>query len=176
MPKIIENARERLIQEARTQIEIDGYDSVTIRSIARGCQIGLGTFYNYFKSKDVLIATYLLEEWEERLQRINLQGETETDPMEFLKTVNLELGEFIKKNVSVFSAEGAIKAFRGSARVYHNLLINQISEPLTKICERNGYENAEFLAQFASESILTWTVARKNFDEISAVMKKLFVK
>lgn len=176
MPKIIENARERLIEEARNQIEIDGYDSVTIRSIARGCQIGLGTFYNYFKSKDVLIATYLLEEWDGRLQKINAQGEVETDPMELLKTVNYELGEFIKKNVSVFSAEGAIKAFRGSARVYHNLFIKQISEPLTKVCERSGYENAEFLAQFAAEAILTWTVARKDFDEIASVMQKLFIK
>ena len=46
MPKIIENLRSRLIDEAKHQIEQNGYDSVTIRSIARECGIGLGTFYN----------------------------------------------------------------------------------------------------------------------------------
>ena len=176
MPKIIENARERLIEEARNQIEINGYDSVTIRSIAKGCQIGLGTFYNYFKSKDVLIATYLLEEWNVRLEKINFQSEKENDPMELIKTINHELSEFMKNNISVFTAEGAIKTFRGTNKDYHNLLIQQISEPLSRVCERNGYENAEFLSQFATEAILTWTIARKSFDEIAPIMSKLFVK
>ena len=176
MPKIIENARGLLIDEAKKQIEENGYESVTIRSISRGCQIGLGTFYNYFKSKDALIATYLLEEWEERLAKINAQSENESDPMEILKTINFELGAFLKNNASVFYAKGAAKAFQTSSRTYHNLLIQQISDPLTKVCKRCGYENPEFLAQFASEAILTWTIARKDFDEISSVMKKLFVK
>ena len=176
MPKIIENARGLLIKEAKNQIETNGYDSVTIRSIARGCQIGLGTFYNYFKSKDMLIATYLLEDWGERLERINAQAEEENDPMELIKTVNYELSEFMKKNASVFTAEGAIKAFRGLKKNYHNLLTQQISAPLSKVCERNGYENPEFLSQFATEAILTWTIARKSFDEIAPVMSKLFVK
>lgn len=176
MPKIIENARENLIEEARRQIELNGYDSVTIRSIARGCQIGLGTFYNYFKSKDVLIATYLLEEWEERIKRINAKSEEVNDPMQLVKVIHCELGEFMKNNLAVFTAEGAMKAFSGNVKNYHNLLIQQISEPLCKLSQRNGYDNPEFLAQFVAEAILTWTVARKNFDEVVPVMQKLFVK
>ena len=176
MPKIIPNARENLILEAKNQIEINGYDSVTIRSIARGCQIGLGTFYNYFKSKDVLIATYLLEEWEQRVERINAQAENETDPMQLVKTIHSELYGFMKNNMAVFTAEGAQKAFSTSIRTYHNMLIEQISTPLSKVCERCGYENAEFLAQFVSESILTWTIAKKDFSEIASVISKLFVK
>ena len=176
MPKIIENVRGLLIDETKKQIQENGYESVTIRSIARGCQIGLGTFYNYFKSKDVLIATYLLEEWDERLARINNQSEDESDPMELVKTINFELGEFLKNNASVFYAEGAAKAFQGSSRTYHKLLIQQISEPLCKICAREGYENPEFLSQFVSEAILTWTVAKKDFNEVAPVMSKLFIK
>ena len=176
MPKIIENARELLINEARRQIEENGYESVAIRSIAKGCQIGLGTFYNYFKSKDTLIATYLLEEWNESLDRINAQSENESDPMELVKTINFELGTFLRNNASVFNAEGAAKAFQTSSRTYHKLLIKQMSEPLCKVCERNGYENSEFLSQFVAEAILTWTVARKNYDELASVMRKLFVK
>ena len=176
MPKIIENVRGLLIDETKKQIQENGYESVTIRSIARGCQIGLGTFYNYFKSKDILIATYLLEEWEERLARINNQSEDESDPMELVKTINFELGEFLKNNASVFYAEGAAKAFQSSSRTYHKLLIKQISEPLCKICAREGYENPEFLSQFVSESILTWTVAKKDFNEVATVMSKLFIK
>ena len=50
MPKIIENVRGMLIDEAKKQIATNGYENVTIRSIAKECGLGLGTFYNYFKS------------------------------------------------------------------------------------------------------------------------------
>jgi AcrR family transcriptional regulator len=176
MPKIIENARGLLIDEAKKQIEENGYDAVTIRSIAKGCQIGLGTFYNYFKSKDVLIATYLLEEWEIRLARLADQSREETDPMELIGSMYRELSGFIENNHVVFTAAGAMKAFRGSAREYHKLFISQMSESLCVVCKREGYENAEFLSEFVAESLLTWTVAKKDFEEIASIMKKLFVK
>lgn len=55
MPKIIENLESRLIEEAKKQIEESGYEAVTIRSVARACGVGVGTVYNYFPSKEVLI-------------------------------------------------------------------------------------------------------------------------
>ena len=61
MPKIIENLKERLLTEAKVQIDRDGYESVTIRSIAKGCGVGVGTVYNYFPSKEALIANLLLQ-------------------------------------------------------------------------------------------------------------------
>ena len=176
MPKIIPNARENLIEEARNQIEVNGYDSVTIRSIARGCQIGLGTFYNYFKSKDVLIATYLLEEWEQRVERINAQAEFDIEPMQLVKIMHDELNGFMKNNMAVFTAADAQKAFSTSIRTYHNMLIEQMSAPLFAVCERCGYENAKFLSQFVAEAILTWTIAKKDYDEIASIICKLFVK
>ena len=176
MPKIIENVRGLLIDETKKQIQENGYESVTIRSIARGCQIGLGTFYNYFKSKDVLIATYLLEEWEVRLERINAQVEFDVEPMQLVKIMYDELNGFMKNNMAVFTAEGAQKAFSTSIRTYHNMLIEQMSAPLFAVCERCGYENAKFLSQFVAEAILTWTVAKKDYDEIASIICKLFVK
>ena len=45
MPKIIENLEDRLIQEARRQIAESGYGATTIRSVAKGCGVGVGTVY-----------------------------------------------------------------------------------------------------------------------------------
>ncbi|MBR2381269.1 MAG: TetR/AcrR family transcriptional regulator [Clostridia bacterium] len=176
MPKIIENVRELIIEEARRQIEESGYESVTIRSIARGCKLGLGTFYNYFKSKDVLIATYLLEDWDERLKKINTASDETEDPMQLVKVINEEISGFMQNNVTIFTAHGAIKAFQGSVGDYHKRLIGQISMPLYKVCHRANYENAEFLSEFVAEAVLTWTVAQKSFDDFAPVMSKLFVK
>ena len=61
MPKIIQNLENRLIAEAKLQVQTLGYGAVTIRSIAKSCGVGVGTVYNYFPSKEALVATYLLE-------------------------------------------------------------------------------------------------------------------
>ena len=46
MPKIIENLPERLAEEARGQIEESGYAAMTIRSVAKGCGVGVGICRN----------------------------------------------------------------------------------------------------------------------------------
>ena len=46
MPKILENIREILLQEAKRQVFENGYSSLTIRSVASACGIGVGTVYN----------------------------------------------------------------------------------------------------------------------------------
>ena len=63
MPKIIENLRVRLMEEAKRQIAESGYAFMTMRSVAKGCGVGIGTVYNYFASKNALLAAYLLEDW-----------------------------------------------------------------------------------------------------------------
>ena len=60
MPKIIENLQEKLIHEARRQVQQKGYGSLTIRSVATACGVGVGTVYNYFASKDALVAAFIL--------------------------------------------------------------------------------------------------------------------
>ena len=50
MPKIIENIREKILEEAKCQVMESGYASMTIRSVANACGVGVGTVYNYFKS------------------------------------------------------------------------------------------------------------------------------
>ena len=70
MPKIIENVRELLLDTAKEQIRKQGYAKTTIRSVASACGLGVGTVYNYFKSKDMLIASFMLEDWQECLLEI----------------------------------------------------------------------------------------------------------
>jgi AcrR family transcriptional regulator len=177
MPKIIDNARGILIEEAKKQINENGYDNVTIRSIARGCKIGLGTFYNYFKTKDFVVVAYLLDEWKERINRVNEISETESDPMVVVRALHKELSEFVAENQGVFKSERAMKSF--SALVgskYHRLFRGQIAEPIEKICLANDYENAEFLALYVAESIIVWTTVGKTYEELEPIISKLFVK
>lgn len=176
MPKIIENARGMIINEAKKQISANGYENVTIRSIARECQLGLGTFYNYFKSKDLLIATFLLEDWQNRMTKIVEKTENENDPMSVVRVLYDEVKDFIEAYNGIFSSPSAIKTFSTTSAGYHKFVRDQVATPIHNVCVLNGYENAEFLSLFVAESVVTWTVAKREYEEISAIVSKLFVK
>ena len=62
MPKIIENLRERLLAEARLQVNQLGYGQITVRGTASACGVGGGTVYNSFPSKEHLLAAYRMED------------------------------------------------------------------------------------------------------------------
>jgi AcrR family transcriptional regulator len=63
MPKIIDNLKEKILIEAKRQVFSCGYSETTIRSVAAECGIAAGTIYNYYPSKDYLIAAFILEDW-----------------------------------------------------------------------------------------------------------------
>ena len=84
MPKIITNVREQLLTEAKRQIVETGYASTTIRSVASACNLGVGTVYNYFKSKDMLIASFMVDDWQECLAKMK-QEDTENAEQFFHK-------------------------------------------------------------------------------------------
>lgn len=176
MPKIIENVRGKLIDEAKKQIAENGYENVTIRSIAKGCDLGLGTFYNYFKSKDMLIATFLFEDWRGRIEMVSKRYINETDPMTVVRALYNEVSDFINAYKNIFASQSAIKTFNISSPGYHKFVRNQVAEPIYNSCVLAGLENAEFLSLFVAEAVVTWTVAKKDYDEIAAIVSKLFVK
>ena len=85
MPKILENVREQLLMEARRQIAEYGYKNTTIRSVAEACGCGVGTVYNYFESKELLIATFVLEDWQKYLKL--MEGLSGEEPKKLLRGI-----------------------------------------------------------------------------------------
>ena len=168
MPKIIENLKDRLLAEARQQLEQGGYEAVTIRSIAKGCSVGVGTVYNYFPSKEALIATHLLEDWKCCVAEIQNAADHAQTPQPVVQCIYLQLVDFSHRHRAIFQSEAAASGFAGSFSQYHDLLRRQLAEPLQKFC------GSEFASLFVAESLLTWSMAGKSFDEIYEILKKLF--
>ena len=168
MPKIIENLESRLIDEARHQIETFGYSAVTIRSVAAACGVGVGTVYNYFSSKDALLATYMLRDWKECIRIIEAVSVQSDNSRDVAKCIYDQLLKFSACHQSIFRDESATANFAGSFSRYHDLLRSQLADPLRKFCE------TDFAALFVAEALLTWTMADRSFDEIYGMIDKLF--
>ena len=167
MPKIIENLNDRLLAEVRLQLAQGGYEAVTIRSIAKGCGVGVGTVYNYFPSKEALVAAYLLEDWTQCIEAVRSAAETSDSPRPVLQCIYEQLTGFADRHQVVFTAKAAASGFAASLNQYHALLRSQLAEPLDRFC------TGDFLAQFVAENLLTWSMAGQSFEEIYEILKKV---
>ena len=168
MPKIIENLENRLIEEARKQIEASGYGTMTIRSVAKACGVGVGTVYNYFDSKEALIAAFLLEDWNGCIAAVRNASDDSDAPRPVAACMYDQLISFARRHQTIFCDQAAAAIFAGSLGQYHQILRSQLAQPLRKFCA------GDFAADFIAESLLTWTMAGKPFDEIYSMIERLF--
>ena len=168
MPKIIENLESKLIEEAHRQIEQSGYGAFTIRSVAKACGVGIGTVYNYFQSKDDLLASFLLGDWQKCMSAIVSASEQSASPEPVVHCMFDQLLSYAKRHQAIFRDETATTNFAGSFSRYHGLLRSQLAAPIRKYC------GSDFQAEFIAESLLTWSMSGKCFDEIYEILKKLF--
>ena len=168
MPKIIEHVREQLLAEAKRQIEERGYANTTIRSVAGECGLAVGTVYNYFKSKDMLIASFVVEDWNECVA--NIKSNAKAAPRELLNAIHTSLVAFSEKHNALFTDNDAAKVFAAVFSERHKVLRDQLAEIILPVC---GGDDPVFTSLFVAESLLTWTVAGADFDTVGSLLMKV---
>lgn len=171
MPKIISNVREQLLDEAKKQIAERGYGKTTIRSVASACNLGVGTVYNYFKSKDMLVATFMAEDWQACIAHI--KNQSSEHPEVVLQSIYNALVDFASRYQSLFCDSDAEKVFVTVFSERHKQLRDQLVELIIPICKQSTVPDKRFLAEYIAESLLTWTVAGVSFDKQYAIVCKI---
>ena len=167
MPKIIENLPQRLAEEARRQIEESGFGAMTIRSVAKSCGVGVGTVYNYFPSKEALVATFMLSDWKNCVTAIQSCADVSETLDPVLRTIHEKLRLFMEEFAPIFRDADAAASYSGALSKYHSVLRSQLASPVRKFCRD------DFTAEFIAEAMLTWTVAGKDFDELKGVLLRI---
>lgn len=165
MPKIIENVREQLLDEAKKQIKERGYAETTVRSVAGACGLGVGTVYNYFKSKEMLIATFVYEDWKKHLS--HMQSLPKDDAYTLLSGVYGSIKSFAAENERLFSDEDAAKQISVGSSARHKMLRGQISEIILPVC------GSEFCAEFVAESLICWSMEDITFDRVYPLLERI---
>lgn len=173
MPKIIEDVKNTIITEAKRQALSRGYSAMTIRSVASSCSIAVGTIYNYFPSKDVLAASFLLSDWLITLGEMKAGCEKASSPTEAFFCIHTLLEEYRARYSSVFSDNSAEKSAGGVFREKHRQLRSQISALILPVCERSEHFTP-FLPDFIAEALLSWTDEECKFEDLDKILNKLF--
>lgn len=168
MPKIIKDLESKLTGEAQRQVEALGYGAVTIRSVAKACGVGVGTVYNYFPSKDALLAAYMLKDWESCITAIHAVSAHSHEPKAVAQCIFDQLLAYTQRHQALFADGAARTVFAGAFSRYHAMLRTQLALPLRKFCQ------SDFAAGFIAENLLTWTMAGTDFDTLYSMLQKLF--
>ena len=165
MPKKLENVRELLIEEGIRLLKEEGYSKFTVRSVAKACGLGLGTVYNYFPSKDALIATYLWGDWKGHLTKMQASA---GQGMERAECVYSHLQAFLAKYKPLFSDEKAKITYANASSNWHQQLIGQLVDVLCPACT-----NDKMIGEFLAEALLTWSVKGAEVSILAPILQKL---
>ena len=169
MPKIIESARRRLLQAAREQIAQNGYAKTTMRSMAAATDVAVGTVYNYFPSKDILIASFVSEDWHECVAA--METCSVGDARTLCEGIFNQLRAFSEKNRPLFSDPEAARIYNAAFSQRHKQLRQQLAWLIEPLCG-DGDDRA-FLASFIAEALLSWTREGEPFENIYQIIQKL---
>ena len=171
MPKILFNAREQLLAEAKRQINEKGYAATTMRSVAGACGFAVGTMYNYFESKEALISMYVAEDWKLHLEAMSTLP-TDCPRTLFLGMYN-SIVEFIKKHERLFSDHDAAKVLHNNFMEKHTVLRDQLADIIAPVCSGRELEDPEFTAIFIAETILATAKTNTDFDLVYPILEKI---
>lgn len=170
---MIEHLREHIQTEAKRQMINNGYSKTTIRSVANACKIGVGTMYTYFKSKDELISSFMLDDW--RICVEQMEKAATADPEAFLCGVQRALSEYIHNYQNVFHDEDAKRAFASVFAKRHAQLRGKIADIISPILERSQYDDKRFLSEHIAESIINWSMEDVPFDRQFSIIQKVII-
>ncbi len=174
MPKILENVKESLVDEMKKQIYEKGYSETSVRSVAKACGIATGTVYNYFSSKDAIIAEFMAGDWENAYSGMKKRCKCFDKPVEVIGEIYKCLSDFVYEHRKLFEDPQASSGFSSIAYMWHGKLVGQIAEVLKPSCEAHALRKGTQTAGFIAETMLNWCMNRKDIAEYNDIVSGLF--
>lgn len=174
MPKIIADIQPTLLQTARKMLFSRGYAALTIRSLASACGIAVGTVYNYFPTKDVLVAHVILADWQQSLQRMEQQSHTADQPLQAMQAILEEISAFWRSYTPLwqeYAAKGSASTLRSP---YHPMLISQLADIIRPVLAHFGCLYAPALPAFLAEALLSAAAGGADcYHDIEPILKRI---
>ncbi len=174
MPKIIDGVQVSILKEAKCQVFKNGYDGMTIRSVAQACGIATGTIYNYFPSKEYLTASFVLNDWTALEDEFRFQCKSATKPMEAFRFIYMGIVKFVSDYQPLFRERNAVKSASVTFRSRHSELRERLADIIGDVCMENAKRPSAFLPAFVAEALLAWSCEQRGFEDIRAVLSQLF--
>lgn len=174
MPKVIENVREKLMEQAKKQVLESGYGALSIRDVAKSCGIASGTVYNYFSSKEMLVASFMAVDWKKSIGVMKSRCENVENPLKVLEIIYEELSAFIKIYDNLFHDPESKNVFNDNGKTRHFMLIEQLNDFFLPVCAKHQKNKEIKISDFILETLLIWTLQERDFSEYIKIINLFF--
>lgn len=131
MPKIIQDAKEKILSAAREEIKESGFSNLGIRQISKRSGIAIGTIYHYFPDKVHLIAELMFENWMDCETQALDDIAKSTTTKESFQIIYRSILSFRDASVTVFNTYRD-KYFSDYYFKEHPMFVKQISAMIEK--------------------------------------------
>ena len=174
MPKAIEDLHNTIIREARPILLEHGYEQLTIRNVARICDVAVGTVYRYFDSKDVLVSEIMHGDWDPALERMRDFVETVSSPLEGLQMITDCIRDFIKLYANAWLEYRMLYRSSDALSRQHNSFIRDVSSVIHPMMLRFQPDYSPVLSDFVARTVFAAAAERDlKFEEMLPIYKKL---
>ena len=174
MPKMIADLEESLVETAREILLTDGYQALTMRSIAARCGVAVGTAYNYVSGKEQLVARVMLKDWRDALARMMQLSLTAGDIFTAVEKVFEQIDGFWQGYAHVFQEYGHSGRAAAMQSSYHQLRIRQVTEVIAPALEKHGCLYTPALPAFLAETLLSAAAGgRARYEQLLPIFKRI---
>lgn len=170
MPKIILELREKLLLCARKRLTEDESHDFSTRQLAADCGIAAGTVFNYFPTKESLLACIMLEDWQVCLKRMGDAAEHAPTLRAGLTELESLLRAFSKPFLSVWRSYD----HRAPLPEYHRMLIRQLCGPLETLLQKSRIRCGETELVVLAELLLAASQREEGtIEKLIPIMEKI---
>ena len=179
-------SKEKILKESRDLVASEGLDALSIRKLAKKCDLAVGTIYNYFSSKDDLMISTIESVWED-IFRIDQATKNGDDFLKYLSDILTHISAGTKKYPNFFTIHSLSfksKAL-GKAKDSMATYLEKVSENMIHILD--GDKNIRpdaFDENFTKEDLVKFIIStsvcfivEKNYDKdllLMIVQKALY--
>ncbi|MBQ4382556.1 MAG: TetR/AcrR family transcriptional regulator [Oscillospiraceae bacterium] len=155
MPKLIPELRERLVRSARERLLSSRVHDITVRDVAADCSTAVGTVYNYFPSKDYLIAAVMLEDWFEAVESMKKGARAAGTVEEGFRSMDAALRAFVDRYSPAWKRYSNHNGAVNRISEHHRDLVAAISGCVEELLDRFGRQVSPAALEVLSEIVLT---------------------
>lgn len=172
MPKLISDAKEKILAVARKQLFENGYPGLALREVASQSSMAVGTIYNYFPSKDMLVASIMAQDWQLSLITMSKACEVATSVEQGVKAIYDAIREYVKLYEPIWNEYKGVAVGFGER---HRMLRNQLSDQMIDLLERLGHKKESGLCPLLAETILACAMQNDiPYSVLSDMVTRLF--
>ncbi len=176
MPKIIDNLKNRILDTTQREISEKGYSGITIRTIAESCGIALGTFYNYFKSKERLVASLILRDWIEEKRCMESVIAQCTHIHSGMGKIAEGLRTFYRNHKGMWKDYRFTGESEYAYDERHQRLINQLCAMISNLLEKLNYENDAPTCRILAEMVIVSATGDIDYEQYGFVIERVIIK